>query len=71
MNLPPYLTADARDLVRKLLKRQVASRLGAAPGDAAAVKAHPFFKHINWDDVLARRVQPAITPSVVRCVLRK
>lgn len=63
--MPPYLTADARDLVRKLLKRQVASRLGAAPDDAVAVKAHQFFKHISWDDVLARRLEPPFKPILV------
>ncbi|XP_056639244.1 ribosomal protein S6 kinase beta-2 [Diorhabda sublineata] len=64
LNLPPYLTADARDLVRKLLKRQVPSRLGAAPEDAAAVKRHQFFKHIVWDDVLRRKYEPPFKPSL-------
>ncbi|XP_023310898.1 ribosomal protein S6 kinase beta-1-like [Anoplophora glabripennis] len=64
LNLPPYLTADARDLVRKLLKRQVSSRLGAAPEDAKAVKQHQFFKHINWDDVLSRKLDPPFKPSL-------
>lgn len=63
--MPPYLTADARDLVRKLLKRQVSSRLGAAPEDARAVRQHQFFKHINWDDVLARRLEPPFKPILV------
>ncbi|XP_018575257.2 ribosomal protein S6 kinase beta-1 [Anoplophora glabripennis] len=65
LNLPPYLTADARDLVRKLLKRQVSSRLGAAPEDAKAVKQHQFFKHINWDDVLSRKLDPPFKPSLL------
>lgn len=64
LNLPPYLTADARDLVRKLLKRQVSSRLGAPPRDSAEVKAHQFFKHINWDDVLSRKLEPPFKPSL-------
>uniref|UniRef100_A0A8C7B8I5 Ribosomal protein S6 kinase B2 n=1 Tax=Neovison vison TaxID=452646 RepID=A0A8C7B8I5_NEOVI len=41
--LPPYLTPDARDLVKK---------------------RHPFFRHINWDDLLACRVDPPIRPSL-------
>ncbi|XP_072391519.1 ribosomal protein S6 kinase beta-2-like [Diabrotica undecimpunctata] len=64
LNLPPYLTADARDLVRKLLKRQVPSRLGAPPDDANAVKRHQFFKHIVWDDVLRRKYEPPFKPSL-------
>nr|XP_058161086.1 ribosomal protein S6 kinase beta-2 isoform X2 [Dasypus novemcinctus] len=41
--LPPYLTPDARDLVKK---------------------RHPFFRHINWDDVLARHVDPPFRPCL-------
>lgn len=26
---------------------------------------HPFFRHINWDDLLARRVDPPFRPSLV------
>lgn len=65
LNLPPYLTADARDLVRKLLKRQVSGRLGSTPGDASQIRAHQFFKHINWCDVLSRRMEPPFKPCLV------
>ncbi|XP_023242784.1 ribosomal protein S6 kinase beta-1-like [Centruroides sculpturatus] len=64
LNLPPYLTPDARDLIRKLLKRQVNVRLGSSPENGQAIKCHPFFKHVNWDDVLARRVEPPIKPQL-------
>ncbi|XP_066108299.1 ribosomal protein S6 kinase beta-2 isoform X2 [Saccopteryx bilineata] len=62
--LPPYLTPDARDLVRKFLKRNPGQRIGGGPGDAADVQGHPFFRHINWDDLLARRVDPPFRPSL-------
>ncbi len=44
LNLPPYLTPDARDLIRKFLKRQVSQRLGAGVTDATPIKQHPYFK---------------------------
>uniref|UniRef100_A0A452EZD3 Ribosomal protein S6 kinase n=1 Tax=Capra hircus TaxID=9925 RepID=A0A452EZD3_CAPHI len=62
LNLPPYLTQEARDLLKKLLKRNAASRLGAGPADAGEVQAHPFFRHINWEELLARRVEPPFKP---------
>ncbi|XP_070772931.1 ribosomal protein S6 kinase beta-1 isoform X1 [Enoplosus armatus] len=62
LGLPPYLTQEARDLLKKLLKRNASLRLGAGPGDAAEVQAHPFFRHINWDDLLARKVEPPFKP---------
>ncbi|KAM6466067.1 ribosomal protein S6 kinase beta-2 [Liasis olivaceus] len=61
---PPYLTSDARDLLRKFLKRNPIQRIGGGPGDAADVQKHPFFRHVNWDDLLARRVDPPFRPSL-------
>lgn len=60
--LPPYLTPDARDLIRKLLKRQVSQRLGSGPEDGEAIKKHMFFKHICWNDVVNRKLEPPFKP---------
>ncbi|XP_061608636.1 ribosomal protein S6 kinase beta-1 isoform X2 [Phyllopteryx taeniolatus] len=62
LSLPPYLTQEARDLLKKLLKRSASVRLGAGPNDAAEVQAHPFFRHTNWEELLARRVEPPFKP---------
>lgn len=59
LNLPPYLTVDARDLLRKLLKRQPSQR-----PDAELIKRHPFFRHVNWAEILAKRVEPPIKPAL-------
>jgi len=64
LNLPPYLTPDARDLIRRFLKRQVAQRLGSGPTDADSIKVHPFFQHINWADVINRRLPPPFEPTL-------
>jgi hypothetical protein len=34
-------------------------------GDTLYPQRHPFFRHINWDDLLARRVDPPFRPSLV------
>uniref|UniRef100_A0A665TCM9 Ribosomal protein S6 kinase n=1 Tax=Echeneis naucrates TaxID=173247 RepID=A0A665TCM9_ECHNA len=62
LSLPPYLTQEARDLLKRLLKRNASSRLGAGAGDATEVQAHPFFRLINWEDLLARKVEPPFKP---------
>jgi len=62
LNLPPYLTPDARDLIKKLLKRQISQRLGSGPADADPIKTHPFFKHISWADVISRKLDPPFKP---------
>nr|XP_054392879.1 ribosomal protein S6 kinase beta-1-like isoform X6 [Pongo abelii] len=41
LNLPPYLTQEARGLLKK---------------------AHPFFRHINWEKLLAQKVEPPFKP---------
>lgn len=62
LNLPPYLTPDARDLIKKLLKRQINLRLGSGLADAEPIKCHPFFKHINWADVIGKKLDPPFRP---------
>jgi p70 ribosomal S6 kinase len=69
LNLPAYLTPDARDLIRRLMKRQVSQRLGSGPQDGLEIRSHPFFKNVNWDDVFARRLDPPIKPILVRIFL--
>ncbi|KAB0372369.1 hypothetical protein FD755_016161 [Muntiacus reevesi] len=64
LELPTYLTPDTRDLVKKFLKRNPNQRIEGGPGDAADVQRHPFFPHVNWDDLLARRVDPPFRPSL-------
>ncbi|KAJ8680255.1 hypothetical protein QAD02_016042 [Eretmocerus hayati] len=64
LKLPLYLTAEARDLIRNLLKRQVPQRLGAGPDDAEPIMNHSFFKHINWQDVISRKLEPPFKPSL-------
>ncbi|XP_003744528.1 ribosomal protein S6 kinase beta-1 [Galendromus occidentalis] len=65
LNLPPYLTPDAKDLLRRLLRRQVGQRLGAGQGDAEDIKVHAFFKNTNWDRVIARDTEPPYKPPLV------
>uniref|UniRef100_A0A8C4GUD6 Ribosomal protein S6 kinase n=1 Tax=Dicentrarchus labrax TaxID=13489 RepID=A0A8C4GUD6_DICLA len=56
LSLPPYLTQEARDLLKKVSCKSLPSAL-CFPGCA-----HPFFRHINWDDLLARKVEPPFKP---------
>eukprot|EP01134_Creolimax_fragrantissima_P001330 CFRG1330T1 len=64
LRTPPYLSDSAKDLLRKLLRRNMANRLGAGPGDVEEVKAHPFFAGIDWDRMLKRELVPPIRPSL-------
>lgn len=62
LHLPPYLSPDARDLIKKLLKRNASARLGSGPNDAKDIMNHPFFKDIKWEDVPLRKLDPPFKP---------
>lgn len=50
----------------KLLTRDPARRLGSGKPDAEEIKRHPFFKDVNFDDILAKRIPPPYFPTIVR-----
>lgn len=64
LSLPPYLTNEARSLIKKLLKKNIGERLGSGPDDAKPIKGHPFFRHIDWNELINRKVEPPFKPSV-------
>lgn len=61
---PSAMSQDARDLIDKLCTVDVSKRLGNVKGGAATVKAHPWFKSIDWDAVYHRRMQGPIVPHL-------
>ncbi|XP_071946289.1 ribosomal protein S6 kinase beta-1-like [Antedon mediterranea] len=62
--LPPYLTPEAKDIIRKLLKRHPNARLGSGPEDAEKIKKHSFFRNTNWQLVVERKLEPPIKPAL-------
>lgn len=59
LKLPRSLSEEAKHLITHLLKRDPAKRLGAQ-NDAADIKNHPWFKDINWNEALQRKLQPPV-----------
>ncbi|CAK4081023.1 unnamed protein product [Aphanomyces euteiches] len=60
LHFPPYVSRKAENLIRLLLNRNPAERLGAR--GAADVKAHPFFDSIDWTALLALKMPPPFRP---------
>ncbi len=46
-------------IFKKLLKRDPAKRLGAQ-NDAADIKNHPWFRDIDWQDAIRRKLRPPV-----------
>ena len=55
----PSVSAEAKDLIRSLLKVNPAERLGAE--GTSAVTQHPFFHGVDWEAVRARTVESPIS----------
>jgi hypothetical protein len=64
LEFPEYLSPDAKDILKGLLNRDPAKRLGCGPGDATEIKSHPFFAPIDWNALLMCRVPPPWVPTV-------
>ncbi|KAK7551461.1 kinase-like domain-containing protein [Phyllosticta citricarpa] len=61
---PSAMSPDARDLIGRLCTVDTSKRLGNIKGGAAAVKAHPWFRHVDWDALYHRRVRGPIIPHL-------
>merc|ERR1719282_1100135 len=64
LQLKNYLTPDAKDILKKLLNRNVEKRLGHGDRDALAVKEHRFFTGVKWNEVLERKQAPPFMPQL-------
>ncbi|KAI4883635.1 hypothetical protein NFI96_012923, partial [Prochilodus magdalenae] len=53
-----------RDLLKRLLNRDRAKRLGAKH-DVVELQRHSFFSSIQWDDLVAKKIPPPFVPSLV------
>lgn len=62
--LPNYLTPESRDLIKKLLRRQAAQRLGSGAEDGLSIRRHQFFKSCNWSELINKRVKPPFKPTL-------
>ncbi|XP_068950650.1 serine/threonine-protein kinase N2 isoform X1 [Petaurus breviceps papuanus] len=61
---PRFLSTEAISIMRRLLRRNPERRLGAGEKDAEDVKKHPFFRLIDWNALLAKKVKPPFVPTI-------
>jgi len=58
--IPENISPEARAILQGLLERDPKKRLC----DPKQIKAHVFFRGINWEKLLAKEVQPPFIPQV-------
>ncbi|XP_058024644.1 serine/threonine-protein kinase N1 isoform X1 [Ahaetulla prasina] len=61
---PRFLSTEAIGIMRRLLRRNPERRLGSSERDAEDVKKHPFFRSIEWEALLARKMKPPFVPVI-------
>eukprot|EP00736_Rhodelphis_marinus_P006263 Rmarinus@m.8570 len=57
-------SADAKDLVSRLLNPNPAQRLGSLRNGVEDIKSHPWFRTIDWAALVRKEVTPPIIPKV-------
>ncbi|XP_039654249.1 serine/threonine-protein kinase N1 isoform X4 [Perca fluviatilis] len=62
---PRFLSTEAIGIMRRLLRRNPERRLGSGEKDAEEVKKQPFFRNVDWEALLQRKVPPPFVPSIV------
>ncbi|CAO3606812.1 unnamed protein product [Mucor fragilis] len=65
---PQAVSNTCKNLIRRLLDKQEAKRLGSRAGGASEVKAHPFFKSLKF--ALLRHMTPPIVPGATATFYR-
>uniref|UniRef100_A0A8C1J615 protein kinase C n=1 Tax=Cyprinus carpio TaxID=7962 RepID=A0A8C1J615_CYPCA len=61
---PRFLSSEAIGIMRRLLRRNPERRLGSSEKDAEDVKKQPFFKNMDWEALLLRKLPPPFLPTI-------
>ncbi|KAM8843409.1 serine/threonine-protein kinase N1 isoform 6-T6 [Synchiropus picturatus] len=61
---PRFLSTEAIGIMRRLLRRNPERRLGSGEKDAEEVKKQPFFRSMDWEALLQRKVPPPFIPTI-------
>ncbi|XP_028164015.1 protein kinase C isoform X2 [Ostrinia furnacalis] len=60
---PVWLSKEAVSILKGFMTKNPARRLGVS-GGAGGIRAHAFFRDVDWDALAARRLRPPFRPKV-------
>lgn len=66
LGMPQFLSQEAQFLLRQLFKRNPANRLGFGENGIEDIKAHDFFKSIDWEKLFKKELKPPFKPAAGR-----
>lgn len=62
---PSRMNSHCKDLISKLLERDVTKRIGLSHGGVRAIRSHPWFSDISWHTMYKKKVVAPYLPSLV------
>jgi len=63
LRFPPFLSENCKSLIVQLLNRDPKKRLGSKD-DVGDIKAHPFFKTLNFEKLMKKEIDPPYKPKI-------
>jgi len=61
---PKLFDKNAKGLVKKLLTADLGKRYGNLKNGVDDIKTHKWFKDLNWEDLLEKKIAPPFKPTV-------
>lgn len=61
---PINMSRDSVSVLQRLLTREPERRLGSGVDDAEEVKRHPFFRSVDWQAMLEKKLPPPFVPQI-------
>ena len=61
---PRHIDLVAKDLIKKLLVSDRTKRLGTMKNGTEDIKRHKWYKNIDFEQVVQKKLQPPIIPKV-------
>ena len=63
IRMPVHCSAEAKDLLAKLLKYEPENRIGCWESGVLDIKQHPFFRGIVWEKLYRKETVPPFIPE--------
>jgi protein kinase A/protein kinase X len=63
LELPSFLTREAKDIIRKLLNPNIKTRIGVTDNGQSIIK-HAFFEGVDLEEILMGRISPPWVPPL-------
>ncbi|RLN60743.1 hypothetical protein BBJ29_007141 [Phytophthora kernoviae] len=64
VGFPSWVSSPCRDIITKLLERDLTKRLGLTHGGARTIRSHAWFAKLDWDSMLQKKLSAPYRPKL-------